>query len=89
MNNVKRTLAALALAGAVLSFSGTAHADENPVTTVTGGILGLGDSGGQNRDESSNQALDVVGDSLMNGLSNAFAPVASIAGISGVGPSLV
>ncbi|MBC2876347.1 MULTISPECIES: hypothetical protein [Streptomyces] len=89
MNNVRRTLAALALAGAVLPFTGTAHADENPVTTVTGGILGLGDSGGQNRDESSNQALHVIGDSLMNGLGNTFTPVTSIGGISGVGSHLV
>ncbi|WP_369166405.1 hypothetical protein AB5J49_00180 [Streptomyces sp. R28] len=78
MNTTKRALTTLALAGATLTITGTANASS---------VLGLGDSGGQNRDESVNQVVSVFGDSFMSGQSNTFAPSASITGIDGVGTS--
>ncbi|WP_328884621.1 hypothetical protein [Streptomyces sp. NBC_00299] len=76
MNTTKRALATLALAGATLTITGTAHAS---------GILGLGDTGGNNRDESLNQSVNVIGDSFMNGGVNVFAPQSTTGGIDGVG----
>ena len=58
-----------------------------PMNNLRSGILGLGDSGGSNRDESDNQNLVLFGDDFMSGKSNTFAPEASISGIDGVGTS--
>lgn len=76
MNTTTRALTTLALAGAALAVTGTAQAS---------GILGLGNNGGQNRDESFNQNLAVFGDSLMSGQGNALAPSVNVHGIDGIG----
>ncbi|MGP3999157.1 hypothetical protein [Streptomyces sp. 8N706] len=78
MNTMKRALTTLGLAGATLAITGTAHA---------AGVLGFGDNGGLNTDESA--SLLVLGDSFMSGQSNTFAPITTIAGIDGVGSSYV
>ncbi|MFE6225747.1 hypothetical protein [Streptomyces sp. NPDC057854] len=65
MNNTKRALAAIALAGAALSFTSTAHADS----------IGAGDSGGLVLDQSHNFALDAQGDSIFSGQNNEFGAV--------------
>ncbi|MEV7356352.1 hypothetical protein [Kitasatospora sp. NPDC091276] len=80
MNNTKRVLAALALAGAALTITGTAHAS---------GILGLGDTGSSNNDSSLNQNLGIFGDSIMDGTHNTFGPSALIKGVDGIGTSHV
>ncbi|MGW6842264.1 hypothetical protein [Streptomyces sp. NPDC054958] len=86
--NTKRVLAAVALAGAALSLSGTAHAADPAPVAATGGIFGLGDSGGQNRDESLNQVVNVVGDSFMDGENNDFSPRSAVGGVDGLGSAL-
>lgn len=53
------------------------------------GVLGLGDSGGSNRDESHNLNMLVSGDSFMSGESNTFAPSNKVGGIDGVGSSKI
>jgi hypothetical protein len=53
------------------------------------GVFGLGDTGGKNRDESLNQAINVIGDSFMGGKNNRFAPESTTGGISGLASSRV
>jgi hypothetical protein len=62
--------------------------DEMSAVVGGSGILGLGDTGGQNRDESNNQNLSIFGDSILSGQTNTFTPSASIRGIDGVGLSV-
>ncbi|MET9957147.1 hypothetical protein ABZ135_37110 [Streptomyces sp. NPDC006339] len=65
MNSTQRALAALVLAGAALSLTGTAHA---------AGELGQGEGGGSILDESLNQAITPSGDSLFSTAENALQP---------------
>lgn len=58
------------------------------VKAAPSGVLGLGDSGGSNRDESKNFNQVTNGDSFMDGQRNTFSPSADLGGISGVGLSL-
>ncbi|MEU8518377.1 helix-turn-helix domain-containing protein [Streptomyces sp. NBC_01216] len=88
-NTARRMFATLAITGAALGMTGVAHADDAPPATPGSGILGLGDTGGQNWDASTNQNVFAAGDSLMSGMDNAFAPGSPIGGISGVGASHV
>ncbi|MFJ7588442.1 hypothetical protein ACIQZO_13855 [Streptomyces sp. NPDC097617] len=69
MNNTKRVLAAIALAGAALAMSGTAHADQGN---------SMGNIGSVNRDESFNFNTQSFGDSLNNGIGNMISPVSDL-----------
>ncbi|MEU6895433.1 hypothetical protein ABZ934_27370 [Streptomyces sp. NPDC046557] len=74
MNNTKRVLAAVALAGAALSFTGTAMADQ---------VDSLGDIGSVARDESFNFDSQTFGDSVNNGIGNVISPGAAFEGVDG------
>ncbi|MFD9307816.1 hypothetical protein ACFWCB_34940 [Streptomyces sp. NPDC060048] len=71
MNNTKRVLAAVALAGAALSFTGTAMADQSD---------SLGDIGSVARDESFNLNSQTFGDSVNNGIGNVINAIADLEG---------
>ncbi|MGW7438490.1 hypothetical protein [Streptomyces sp. NPDC054849] len=71
MNNTKRVLAAFALAGAALSFTGTAMADQSD---------GLGNIGSVARDESFNFNSQTFGDSVNNGIGNVINAVDDLQG---------
>ncbi|WP_119097234.1 hypothetical protein [Streptomyces sp. WM6372] len=71
MNNTKRVLAALALAGAALSFTGTAMASQGD---------SRGNIGSVSRDESFNFNAQSFGDSVNNGIGNVITPVADLQG---------
>ncbi|MCX5612603.1 MULTISPECIES: hypothetical protein [unclassified Streptomyces] len=71
MNNTKRVLAAFALAGAALSFTGTAMASQGD---------SHGDIGSVSRDESFNFNTQSFGDSVNNGIGNVITPVADLQG---------
>ncbi|NEA67384.1 hypothetical protein [Streptomyces sp. SID12488] len=72
MNHTKRALAAIALAGAALTMTGTAHADQG---------TGQGDIGPVGRDESFNFDSHSFGDSVNNGIGNVINAVADLQGI--------
>ncbi|MFC7979756.1 hypothetical protein ACFUT3_31545 [Streptomyces cinereoruber] len=84
MNNMKRVLTAVALAGAALSIPGAAHA---------GNSNGAGDQGGTVRDQSLSTVMDAPGDVLFSGTGNTFAglldqPIMNVTQAAGnVGPS--
>ncbi|WP_404962657.1 hypothetical protein [Streptomyces sp. 147326] len=71
MNNTKRVLAAVALAGAALSFTGTAMASQGD---------SQGDIGSVARDESFNFNSQTFGDSVNNGIGNVITAVADFQG---------
>lgn len=71
MNNTKRVLAAFALAGAALSFTGTAMASQGN---------SQGDIGSVARDESFNFDSQTFGDSVNNGIGNVINAVADLEG---------
>ncbi|MFD6227553.1 hypothetical protein ACFWFZ_11835 [Streptomyces sp. NPDC060232] len=71
MNNTKRALAAVALAGAALSFTGTAMADQGNSGGNIGSVV---------RDESFNFNSQTFGDSVNNGIGNVINPVADLQG---------
>ncbi|MFJ2777009.1 hypothetical protein [Kitasatospora sp. NPDC087315] len=75
MNNIKRALATLALAGAALSFAGTAHADKilNNMNEVV------------EWDRSTNNYGVTYGDSVNAGTGNVINPQTLIAGSALVG----
>ncbi|GHD03741.1 hypothetical protein GCM10010313_19130 [Streptomyces violarus] len=62
MTNMRRTLAALALAGAALTTTGTAHAADP------------GDKG----DQTSSTAVSTSGDNLLRRTTNALSPLTSL-----------
>ncbi|WCD91307.1 hypothetical protein KPP03845_200268 (plasmid) [Streptomyces xanthophaeus] len=76
MNNTARALAALALAGAALSFAGAAHADKvlNNMNEVV------------EWDRSVNNYGVTYGDSVNAGQGNIINPQTLISGISGIAP---
>ncbi|KAI7895380.1 uncharacterized protein EV154DRAFT_495783 [Mucor mucedo] len=55
------------------------------VKAAPSGILGLGDSGGENRDNSVNDEFVLKQDSFMSGKNNVFIPSNEVKGINGVG----
>ncbi|MFF1344243.1 hypothetical protein ACFVYT_41695 [Streptomyces sp. NPDC058290] len=73
MNNTKRVLAAVALAGAALSFTGTANADQGDGPGTIGSVV---------RDESFNFNSQTFGDSVNNGIGNV---INAVAGLEGTG----